>query len=113
MFFVICVSVSWKILALDLVNLECLSEELFGDNHLVTPAWLVLFLRRGGSPRGSTTDFVTRLDQQLQHLVLRRGDGDDCSPVEKKIPILTDGDNSQRIDQGATKFTNIAMCASG
>ena len=31
----------------------------------------------------------------------------------KKIPILTDGDNSQRIDQGATKFTNIAMYASG
>ena len=40
-FFVICVSVSWKILALDLVNLECLSGELFGDNHPVTPAWLV------------------------------------------------------------------------
>ena len=40
-FFVICVSVSWKILALDLVNLECLSGEPFGDNHPVTPAWLV------------------------------------------------------------------------
>ena len=31
--FVICVSVSWKILLLDVVNLECLSEQLFGDNH--------------------------------------------------------------------------------
>ena len=31
--FVICVSVSWRILLLDVVNLECLSEQLFGDNH--------------------------------------------------------------------------------
>ena len=40
-FFVICVSLSWWILALDLINLECLSEELFGDNRPVTPAWLL------------------------------------------------------------------------
>ena len=39
--FVICVSVSWKILALDLVNLECLSEKLFGDNHPLTTVRLV------------------------------------------------------------------------
>ena len=40
-FFVICVSVSWKILALDLVNLECLAEKLFGDNHPLTTVGLV------------------------------------------------------------------------
>ena len=34
--------------------------------------------------------------------------------LENKDPyILTDGDNSQRIDQGATKFTNMAVRASG
>ena len=40
-FFVICVSVSWWILALDLVNLECLAEKLFGDNHPLTTVGLV------------------------------------------------------------------------
>ena len=37
--FVICVSVSWKILLLDVVNLECLSEQLFGDNHPLAVPW--------------------------------------------------------------------------